>query len=61
MTPMKEVSHGADNPGRSLAVGALSGRDVVVMALASSGLPKSVAVSLSAILATVAYPASCRS
>ena len=46
----------ADNPpGRSLAAGALSGRDVVVMALASSGPTQSVAVSLAAILATVAY------
>ena len=45
-----------DNPpGRTLAAGALSGRDVVVMALASSGPTQSVAVSLAAILATVAY------
>jgi amino acid transporter len=41
--------------GRSLAAGALSGKDVVVMALASSGPTQSVAVSLAAILATVAY------
>jgi amino acid transporter len=39
----------------SLAAGALSSRDVVVMALASSGPTQSVAVSLAAILATVAY------
>ena len=41
--------------GRSLAAGALSGKDVVIMALASSGPTQSVAVSLAAILATVAY------
>src|SRR5580693_1434144 len=53
---MKEVRMAVDNPpGRSLAAGALSGRDVVVMALASSGPTQSVAVSLAAILATVAY------
>jgi hypothetical protein len=44
-------------PGRTLAAGALSTRDVVVMALASSGPTQSVAVSLAAILATVAYAA----
>jgi len=44
-------------PGRTLAAGALSTRDVVVMALASSGSTQSVAVSLAAILATVAYAA----
>src|ERR1700733_6400880 len=45
-----------DNPpGRTLAAGALSGRDVGVRALASSGPTQSVAVSLAAILATVAY------
>ncbi|TVZ06633.1 APC family permease [Trebonia kvetii] len=38
-----------------LAAGVLSTRDVVVMALASSGPTQSVAVSLAAILATVAY------
>ena len=44
-------------PGRTLAAGALSTRDVVGMALASSGSTQSVAVSLAAILATVAYAA----
>jgi amino acid transporter len=38
-----------------LAAGVLSTRDVVIMALASSGPTQSVAVSLAAILATVAY------
>ena len=41
--------------GRGLAAGALSTKDVVVMALASSGPTQSVAVSLAAILATVHY------
>lgn len=41
--------------GKGLAEGALSTKDVVVMALASSGPTQSVAVSLAAILATVNY------
>lgn len=41
--------------GHSLAKGALSTKDVVVMALASSGPTQSVAVAFGAILATVAY------
>ena len=46
----------ADNTaGRGLRSGALRAVDVVVMALASSGPIQSVAVSLAAILATVAY------
>jgi amino acid transporter len=47
------VSAGAR--GHGLAAGVLSTRDVVVMALASSGPTQSVAISLAAILATVAY------
>lgn len=41
--------------GESLAAGALSRRDIVVLALASSGPTQSVAVSLAAILAAVNY------
>src|SRR5580693_2318532 len=53
---MKEVRMAVDNPpGRSLAAGALSGRDVVVMALASSGPTQSIAVTLAVLLATVGY------
>jgi amino acid transporter len=42
-------------PGGGLAEGALSRKDVIVLALASSGPTQSVAASLAAILATVAY------